>query len=293
MIRIVGVRFKENGKVYYFDPTDLPIEVGMHVIVETARGLEYGEVSVPISDVPDEEVVSPLKKVVRIATAQDTRQVEANRRKEKEAFDICLKKIERHGLDMKLIHVEYSFDANKILFYFTANGRVDFRELVKDLASVFRTRIELRQVGVRDEAKMMGGLCVCGRPLCCSTFLNDFQPVSIKMAKEQGLSLNPAKISGTCGRLMCCLKYEQDSYEALHKITPPVGALVKTPRGNGTVVSVALLSGRLRVRLEGTDEGVIADFSREEVKFLRRGNRQNTKEAVSNKEIEELRKLED
>ncbi len=292
MTRIVGVRFKENGKVYYFDPTDLPIEQGMHVVVETARGLEYGEVSVPISDVPDEELVSPLKKVVRIATAQDTRQVETNRRKEKEAFDICLKKIEKHGLDMKLIHVEYSFDANKILFYFTANGRVDFRELVKDLASVFRTRIELRQVGVRDEAKMMGGLCVCGRPLCCSTFLNDFQPVSIKMAKEQGLSLNPAKISGTCGRLMCCLKYEQDSYEALHKITPPVGALVKTPRGNGTVVSVALLSGRLRVRLEGSDEGVIADFSREEVKFLRRGNRQN-KEVVNEKENEELRKLED
>lgn len=292
MIQIVGVKFKENGKVYHFDPTDLPLKTGMHVIVETARGLEYGEVTVPISDIPDEDLVSPLKKVVRIATPADTRQVEANRRKEKEAFDICLKKIEKHKLEMKLIHVEYSFDANKILFYFTANGRVDFRELVKDLAGVFRTRIELRQVGVRDEAKMMGGLCVCGRPLCCSTFLSDFQPVSIKMAKEQGLSLNPTKISGACGRLMCCLKYEQDTYENFHKITPSVGALVKTPRGNGTVVTVALLSGRLRVRLDGAEEGVIADFSRDEVKVLRKGHRHD-KDKIDEKEIEELKKLEE
>ena len=291
MIRIVGVKFKENGKVYHFDPADLPLKMGMHVVVETARGLEYGEVTVPITDIPDDELVSPLKKVVRIATQADTRQVEQNRRKEKEAYAICVKKIEKHGLEMKLIHVEYSFDANKILFYFTANGRVDFRELVKDLAGVFRTRIELRQVGVRDEAKMMGGLCVCGRPLCCSTFLSDFQPVSIKMAKEQGLSLNPTKISGTCGRLMCCLKYEQDSYEALHKITPPVGALVKTPRGNGTVVTVAVLSGKLRVRLEGADDGVIAEFDREEVKLLRKGHRHD-KEKLDEKEIAELKKLE-
>jgi len=291
MIRIVGVRFKENGKVYHFDPAGLPLKMGMHVVVETARGLEYGEVTVPITDIPDEELVSPLKKVVRIATAADTRQVEQNRRKEKEAYSICAKKIEKHGLEMKLIHVEYSFDANKILFYFTANGRVDFRELVKDLAGVFRTRIELRQVGVRDEAKMMGGLCVCGRPLCCSTFLSDFQPVSIKMAKEQGLSLNPTKISGTCGRLMCCLKYEQDAYEDLHKITPPVGALVKTPRGNGTVVTVALLSGKLRVRLDGADEGVIAEFDREEVKLLRKGHRHD-RDKLDAKEMEELKKLE-
>lgn len=291
MIRIVGVKFKENGKVYHFDPAGLSLKMGTHVIVETARGLEYGEVAVPITDIPDDELVSPLKKVVRIATAADTRQVEQNRRKEKEAYDICVQKIEKHGLEMKLIHVEYSFDANKILFYFTANGRVDFRELVKDLAGVFRTRIELRQVGVRDEAKMMGGLCVCGRPLCCSTFLSDFQPVSIKMAKEQGLSLNPTKISGTCGRLMCCLKYEQDCYEDLHKITPPVGALVKTPRGNGTVVTVALLSGKLRVRLDGADEGVIAEFDREEVKLLRKGHRQE-KEKINEKEMAELKKLE-
>ncbi len=292
MIRIVGVRFKENGKVYHFDPVDLPIQAGMHVVVETSRGLEYGEVTVPVTDIPDESLVSPLKKVVRIATPQDTRQVEINRRKEKEAFDICLQKIEKHKLEMKLIHAEYSFDGNKILFYFTANGRVDFRELVKDLASVFRTRIELRQVGVRDEAKIMGGLCVCGRPLCCSTFLSDFQPVSIKMAKEQGLSLNPSKISGTCGRLMCCLKYEQDSYEALHKVTPPVGALVKTPRGNGTVITVGLLSGKLRVRLEGSEEGVLADFTRDEVKLLRKGNRQ-AKETLDDPEMEALRELEE
>ena len=291
MIRIVGIKFRENGKVYHFDPADLPLSVGMHVVVETARGLEYGEVTMPITDIPDEDLVSPLKKVVRIATPQDTRQVESNRRKEKEAFDICLEKIEKHKLEMKLIHVEYSFDANKILFYFTANGRVDFRELVKDLAGVFRTRIELRQIGVRDEAKMMGGLCVCGRPLCCSTFLSDFQPVSIKMAKEQGLSLNPTKISGTCGRLMCCLKYEQDCYEETAKITPPVGALVKTPRGNGTVVTVALLSGRLRVRLDGAEEGVIADFHRDEVKLLKKGHR-NHQDNMDEKDMAELKKLE-
>ncbi len=291
MIRIVGVKFKENGKVYHFDPADLPLKLGMFVIVETARGLEYGEVTVPVTDIPDEDLVSPLKKVVRIATPADTRQVEANRRKEKEAYDICVQKIEKHGLEMKLIHVEYSFDANKILFYFTANGRVDFRELVKDLAGIFRTRIELRQVGVRDEAKMMGGLCVCGRPLCCSTFLNDFQPVSIKMAKEQGLSLNPAKISGTCGRLMCCLKYEQDSYEALHKITPPVGAIVKTPHGNGTVVAAGLLSGKLRVRLEGSENGTFEEFDRTEVKFLRKGQKRE-RDKLDEKEMEALKKLE-
>lgn len=291
MIRIVGVKFKENGKVYHFDPADLPLKLGMFVIVETARGLEYGEVTVPVTDIPDEDLVSPLKKVVRIATPADTRQVEANLRKEKEAYDICVQKIEKHGLEMKLIHVEYSFDANKILFYFTANGRVDFRELVKDLAGIFRTRIELRQVGVRDEAKMMGGLCVCGRPLCCSTFLNDFQPVSIKMAKEQGLSLNPAKISGTCGRLMCCLKYEQDSYEALHKITPPVGSLVKTPRGNGTVVTAGLLSGKLRVRLEGSENGTFEEFDRTEVKFLRKGQKRD-RDKLDEKEMEALKKLE-
>ncbi|MBQ7036167.1 MAG: stage 0 sporulation family protein [Clostridia bacterium] len=291
MVRIVGIKFKENGKVYHFDPADLPLKEGMHVIVETARGLEYGEVTASPRDIEDSELVSPLKKVVRIATPQDTKQVETNRRKEKEAFNICLEKIEKHGLEMKLIHVEYSFDANKILFYFTANGRVDFRELVKDLASVFRTRIELRQVGVRDESKMMGGLCVCGRPLCCSTFLSDFHPVSIKMAKEQGLSLNPTKISGACGRLMCCLKYEQEAYEDLNKITPPVGSIVKTPRGNGTVIQVALLSGKLRVRLDGDNDGVIADFTRDEVKFIKKGSRHKS-EKLDEKELEELKKLE-
>ncbi|MBE7063439.1 MAG: stage 0 sporulation family protein [Clostridia bacterium] len=293
MIRIVGVKFKDTGKIYHFDPADLPLKVGMDVIVDTARGLEYGQIASPIADIPDEELISPLKKVVRVATAIDKRQVESNRRKEKEAFSICLEKIEKHHLEMKLIRVEYSFDANKILFYFTANGRVDFRELVKDLAGVFRTRIELRQVGVRDESKMMGGLCVCGRPLCCSTFLSDFQPVSIKMAKEQGLSLNPTKISGTCGRLMCCLKYEQDCYEELHKTTPGVGALVKTPRGNGTVVQVAILSGKLKVRLDGAEDGIIADFTKDDVKLLRRGHHRNDKDRMDDKDMAELKKLEE
>lgn len=265
MIRIVGVKFKENGKVYHFDPADLPLSVGMHVIVETARGLEYGEVTMPITDIPDEELVSPLKKVVRIATPQDTRQVEINRRKEKEAFDICLEKIEKHKLEMKLIHVEYSFDANKILFYFTANGRVDFRELVKDLAGVFRTRIELRQIGVRDEAKMLGGLGPCGRPICCGAFLGDFQPVSIKMAKEQNLSLNPTKISGVCGRLMCCLKYEQDTYEQTRKRMPKVGKEVITPDGVGVVWDLNVIKETIRVRISKGDTSELKDFGIDEI----------------------------
>ena len=289
MIRIIGVRFKENGKVYHFDPAEFAPEKGTFVIVETARGLEYGEVVVPPADIPDEELVSPLKKVVRLATPADAKQVEQNRRREKEAYDICLKKIEKHKLEMKLIHVEYSFDGNKILFYFTANGRVDFRELVKDLASVFRTRIELRQIGVRDEAKMMGGLGVCGRPLCCATFLSDFHPVSIKMAKEQNLSLNPSKISGTCGRLMCCLGHEQECYEALNKVTPPVGSVVKTPRGNGVVASSALLKGLLKVKLDGEDENTLATFSVDEVKLLKRSHKN---EKMDEKELSELKKLE-
>ena len=289
MIRIIGVRFKENGKIYYFSPGELTPQRGDHVIVETARGPEYGEVVMPITDIQDEELVSPLKEVIRIATTADAKQMEANRRKEKEAFDICVKKIEKHKLEMKLIQVEYSFDGNKILFYFTANGRVDFRELVKDLASVFRTRIELRQVGVRDEAKLMGGLCVCGRPLCCSTFLSDFQPVSIKMAKEQNLSLNPTKISGTCGRLMCCLKYEQDAYEAMNKITPPVGALVKTPRGNGIVMSSSLLQGLVKIRLNGDDENTLVTYAVDEVKLLKKPRRADKVDEI---ELEELKNLE-
>ena len=221
MAQVIGVRFREVGKVYYFDPLDNKFEKGDHVIVETVRGMECGEVALENSEVSDEEIVKPLKSVVRRATDADLKIVEENRKKEQEAFDICLQKIADHGLDMmKLVNVEYAFDGKKILFYYTSDVRVDFRELVKDLARVFRTRIELRQIGVRDESKMLGGLGMCGRPFCCSTFIGDFQPVSIKMAKEQGLSLNPVKISGTCGRLMCCLKYEQDNYEYLLKITP-------------------------------------------------------------------------
>ncbi len=288
MAQIVGVRFKEKGKVYYFDPGELDIEIGNNVVVETARGIEFGEVLIPVSEVPQSEIVSPLKKVMRIATEQDTKQAGENSRREKEAFDVCCQKIVKHGLDMKLIDVEYTFDGNKILFYFTSGGRVDFRELVKDLASVFRTRIELRQIGVRDEAKMLGGLGVCGRSLCCASFLGDFQPVSIKMAKEQNLSLNPTKISGTCGRLMCCLKYEQDGYEELIKITPKVGSIVKTPDGRGVVWSNSLLTGKLKVKLDKEEDSSLHEFNIKEVKVVREAK-------VSNKDdenIKELKKLE-
>lgn len=269
MAEIVGVRFKEVGKVYYFDPDGVNLKKGDRVIVETARGIECGEVAMDNRIVDDEEIVHPLKMIIREATAEDLKTVEENKKKEKEAFDICLKKIANHGLEMHLVDVEYTFDNSKILFYFTADGRVDFRELVKDLASVFRTRIELRQIGVRDESKMLGGLGMCGRPFCCSTFLGEFQPVSIKMAKEQGLSLNPVKISGTCGRLMCCLKYEQDAYEHLLKITPKQGATVETADGRGTVVDVNLLTGILKVRLFDRPDAAPVTVSRRDVKLLK------------------------
>lgn len=256
MTEIVGVKFKKAGKVYYFDPGENKLEPGMQVIVETARGVELGDVVLANKMTDDKNVVSPLKPVIRIATEKDKKQAEDNIQKEKEAFKICLEKIEKHKLDMKLVEVEYTFDQNKILFYFTADGRVDFRELVKDLASVFRTRIELRQIGVRDEAKMLGGLGICGRKLCCASHLGGFEPVSIKMAKEQSLSLNPTKISGTCSRLMCCLKYEQEAYEDLLKTTPAVGSIVKTPDGKGKVVEVNLLRGMLKVHYDKDDEGI-------------------------------------
>ncbi len=249
MVRVIGTRFKKAGKIYYFDPEALAIEVGQKVIVETSRGVEFGEVVVAAKEVNDSEVVQPLKKVLRIATREDQEAVEINEKKEQEAFEICLKKIKEHDLPMKLIEVEYTFDFNKIIFYFTAEGRVDFRELVKDLASIFRTRIELRQVGVRDEAKMLGGLGGCGRGLCCATFLGDFEPVSIRMAKDQGLSLNPTKISGICGRLMCCLKYENDAYERAREIVPSIGITVKTPMGIGQVVDANLLKEKVVVNL--------------------------------------------
>ena len=248
MTKVIGVRFRTAGKIYFFSPGEFEIKQGDHVIVETARGIEYGRVVSAPKEVDDDSVVQPLKSVIRIATEQDEKTVEKNRQKEKEAFKICQEKIRKHGLDMKLIEAEYTFDNNKVLFYFTADGRIDFRELVKDLAAVFRTRIELRQIGVRDETKIRGGIGICGRELCCHTYLSEFAPVSIKMAKEQGLSLNPTKISGACGRLMCCLAYEESAYEYLNSIMPMVGSTVRTPDGLGTVLEVNPVSGYLRVR---------------------------------------------
>ena len=249
MTEVIGVRFKKVGKVYYFDPKGIAVQKEMPVIVETARGLEYGEVTLPNTQLEDDKIVQPLKPLIRIATPADTKIVEQNEAFEQEAFRICEAKIAAHKLEMKLVTVEYTFDHSKLLFYFSADGRVDFRELVKDLAGVFRTRIELRQIGVRDEAKMIGGLGICGRPLCCSAFLKDFQPVSINMAKDQGLSLNPTKISGTCGRLMCCLKYENEAYQEMIRQTPPNESLVDTPYGRGNVLDSSLLRGTCRVRM--------------------------------------------
>ena len=257
MPNVVNVRFRNRGKSYYFDPGALQVSTGDSLVVETSKGLELGECVEGCHEVPEESVVQPLKNVVRIATADDLRIAENNRRKEKSAFTLCEERIKAHGLDMKLVDVEYSFDGSKILFFFTSDGRVDFRELVKDLASLFHTRIELRQIGVRDGAKLLGGLGICGRPFCCSTFLEEFQPVSIRMAKTQNLSLNPTKISGTCGRLMCCLKYEQEAYEHLIKTMPKVDAPVDTPRGKGNVAEVNLLRRTVKVRLaEGADTGL-------------------------------------
>lgn len=272
MTEVIGVRFKSVGKVYYFDPCGIKFDTSSHAIVETARGIECGEVVMPNRMVEDDSIIKPLKSVIRAASEDDLAHVADNSRKEKEAFRICLKKIADHKLGMKLIGVEYTFDNNKILFYFTADGRVDFRDLVKDLASVFRTRIELRQIGVRDEAKMLGGLGICGKPFCCGTFLGDFQPVSIKMAKEQGLSLNPTKISGTCGRLMCCLKFEHEAYEDLLRTTPKVGAYVKTDDGNGTVMDVSLLTGMLKVKLDNAPDAPFKVFNKKDLKVLHDGN---------------------
>lgn len=288
MTEIIGVRFKKSSKVYYFSPGKNKIDAGMKVIVETARGVEIGDVTIGNKMVEDTSVVSPLKPVLRIATAQDIRQAEDNVKREKEAFQICQEKIESHNLDMKLVEVEYTFDQNKILFYFTADGRVDFRDLVKDLAAVFRTRIELRQIGVRDEAKLLGGLGICGRKLCCASHLGNFEPVSIKMAKEQNLSLNPTKISGNCSRLMCCLKYEQDAYEDLLKNTPSVGSLVKTSEGKGKVVEVNLLRGLLKVHYESDAEGVSHLVHADEVKILKSAHVH-----IDENELKELKELEE
>ncbi|WP_101698248.1 PSP1 domain-containing protein [Clostridium minihomine] len=287
MAEVIGVRFKNVGKVYYFDPDNNALKKGDMVIVETSRGIECGEVAMENREVSDENIVQPLKKLIRIATQDDLKKMAENRIREKSAFEICNKKIAAHKLEMKLVDVEYTFDNSKILFYFTADGRVDFRELVKDLASVFRTRIELRQIGVRDEAKMLGGLGICGRPFCCSTFLGSFQPVSIKMAKEQNLSLNPVKISGTCGRLMCCLKYEQEAYLDLLRTTPKVNAIVMTPEGRGTVVDQNLLTGVLQIRLDKAPDAAPATYKVKEVKLIK-----DAQLRLNKAELEELKELE-
>ncbi|MCX8130775.1 MAG: stage 0 sporulation family protein [Clostridia bacterium] len=289
MVKVVGVRFKKAGKIYYFDPGDLEIELNSNAIVETARGIEFGLVVVPNREVPDEEIVAPLKKVIRVATNEDRQHAAENDKKEKEAFNVCLQKIKDHNLNMKLIDVEYTFDNNKVLFYFTADGRVDFRELVKDLAAVFKTRIELRQIGVRDESKMMGGIGVCGRVLCCKSFLGEFQPVSIKMAKEQGLSLNPTKISGTCGRLMCCLKYEQDAYEEALGRVPKVGAIVDTPEGQGTIMAVSLLKEIVKVKLDKGNETDLKLYKSDEIKVIKDVSHDEDADI----DIEVLKQLED
>ena len=287
MAEVIGVRFANTGKVYYFDPDGKAVNKGDMVVVETARGIECGEAAMENSNVSDESIVQPLKKLIRIATDDDLRRVSENKIKEKTAFTACEKKITEHKLDMKLVEVEYTFDNSKILFYFTSDGRVDFRELVKDLAGMFRTRIELRQIGVRDEAKLLGGLGICGRPFCCGSFLGGFQPVSIKMAKEQGLSLNPVKISGTCGRLMCCLKYEQEAYLDLLKTTPKVGALVMTDEGKGMVIDQNLLTGKLTIRLDKAPDAAPTIFKAKDVKLLKDGQIK-----INRKEIEDLKDLE-
>lgn len=288
MADIVGVRFKAVGKIYYFDPLELDIKTGDSVIVETARGTEIGTVVFGRRSVDDSEVVKPLKSIIRIADKHDIAIKEANKEKEKEAFEICLEKIRRHGLAMKLVDVEYTFDGSKILFYFTADGRIDFRELVKDLANVFRTRIELRQIGVRDESKIVGSYGICGQPICCSKFLGEFEPVSINMAKKQGLSLNPAKISGSCGRLMCCLKYEQDCYDELLKVTPRQGALVETPSGVGTVEYINILTGNMKVKIDREKESVYEDYNASEVKILKNGHYDNDIDAADEAELKKL-----
>ena len=290
MIKVIGVRFRQAGKIYNFSPADFQVKVGDHVIVETARGIEYGSVVQGIREVADDKVIMPLKSVIRIATEEDDKKAIENNEKEKKAFKICKEKIAKHGLEMKLIETEYTFDNNKVLFYFTADGRIDFRELVKDLASVFKTRIELRQVGVRDETKMLGGIGICGRPLCCNTYLSEFIPVSIKMAKEQSLSLNPTKISGICGRLMCCLKNEQEAYEELNSNLPDIGEKVKTFDGfKGEVVSVNVLRQKVKIVVEVDDEREIKEYAIDELKFKPKKKKFN----LASEELKALKGLED
>ena len=292
MVKVIGVRFRTAGKIYFFDPLKFDVKRGDHVIVETARGIEYGTVVGDPKEVEDDKVIQPLKPVLRVATARDTEQENANKQKEREAFKICLEKIKKLKLDMKLIDAEYTFDNNKVLFYFTADGRIDFRELVKDLASVFKTRIELRQIGVRDETKIMGGIGICGRTLCCHAHLSEFVPVSIKMAKEQNLSLNPTKISGMCGRLMCCLKHEEETYEYLNRKLPNVGDYVTTDDGlKGEVHSVNVLRQLVKVLIENNDEKEIREYKVEQLRFKKR-HRKEKQDDVTDAELKELEKLE-
>ena len=290
MIKIVGVRFRNAGKIYYFDPIDMEMETGTHVIVETARGVEFGVVMIPPKDVEDDKVTQPLKPVIRIATDEDEKQQQKNKDKQEGAYKICQEKIKKHGLEMKLVQAEYTFDNNKLLFYFTADGRIDFRELVKDLASVFRTRIELRQIGVRDETKILGGIGICGHQLCCSSYLSEFVPVSIKMAKEQNLSLNPTKISGVCGRLMCCLKNEQETYEYLNSTLPEINEYVSTKDGlRGEVQSVSVLRQIVKVKVDVNGEKELREYKVNELKFKQKKH----KVKVSAEEIKKLSVLED
>ncbi|MBS5886639.1 stage 0 sporulation family protein [Clostridium sp.] len=286
MIKVVGVRFKKAGKIYYFDPSDLNVKKGDFVVVETARGIEFGECVIGIKEILETDIVAPLKSVIRIAEEEDINKHKDNKVKEKDALEICLKKIEEHGLNMKLIDVEYTFDNNKVIFYFTADGRVDFRELVKDLATIFKTRIELRQIGVRDEAKMLGGLGPCGRPLCCSTFLGDFASVSIKMAKEQNLSLNPTKISGICGRLMCCLNYEQSTYEDIRKRLPRAGSIVSMGDTTGEVVSNSTVKESVKVKYRRGDEEVVEEFKIDDIELVEGSYEDSVDESDIKLEIE-------
>ncbi|MCI8463603.1 MAG: hypothetical protein HFG25_11805 [Lachnospiraceae bacterium] len=293
MIKVIGVRFRTAGKIYFFDPLNFDIKRGDHVIVETARGIEFGTVMSGITEVADDKVIQPLKPVLRLANQRDVEQEASNKQKEKEAFKVCLEKIRKHGLDMKLIDAEYTFDNNKVLFYFTADGRIDFRDLVKDLAGVFKTRIELRQIGVRDETKIVGGIGICGRPLCCHSYLADFVPVSIKMAKEQNLSLNPTKISGMCGRLMCCLKNEEETYEELNKKLPGVGDYVTTADGlRGEVQSVNVLRQLVRVIVDKGDEKEIKEYSANQLQLKRKKGKKE-KLDLSREEMQELERLEE
>lgn len=291
MQEIVGVKFKKLGKIYFFNPNGLVLEKGQNVIVETARGIEYGEIAITNGRVTEEKIVAPLKDVIRVATEEDTKTFLENEKKSAEAFKTCEEKIQKHELDMKLIDVEYTFDNSKLLFYFTADGRIDFRDLVKELAAIYKTRIELRQIGVRDEVKMLGGYGMCGRELCCCNHLSDLNPVSIKMAKEQGLSLNPTKISGVCGRLMCCLKHEQEVYEEKLSRLPSVGSIVKTPEGTGTVEEVEVLKELVKVKLQSEDTFIKKVFKSSEIEIIKSGKRKEKYDPDVN--MKELKALEE